>query len=131
MRPTIKYISFYDFPDSEVRRSYSLAATNKMDYIIDTLVKTGYDVEVVSASACTERGRLRWYKGKIESRPPHVKVRFFSSFRSAGKVCSLLRLIWSLLQLFVYLLRQVKKNESILVYHSLCYYNIILIAQKI
>lgn len=131
MRPTIKYISFYDFPDSEVHRSYSLAATNKMDYIIDTLVKTGYDVEVVSASACTERGRLRWYKGKIESRQPHVKVRFFSSFRSAGKVWSLLRLIWSLLQLFVYLLRQVKKNESILVYHSLCYYNIILIAQKI
>ena len=45
MRPVIKYISFYDFADSGIARNYSVAAANKMDYIIESLVRIGYDVE--------------------------------------------------------------------------------------
>ena len=60
MRPVIKYISFYDFADSGIARNYSVAAANKMDYIIESLVRIGYDVEVVSASACIESGTFRW-----------------------------------------------------------------------
>ena len=131
MRPVIKYISFYDFADSGIARNYSVAAANKMDYIIESLVKIGYDVEVVSASACIESGTFRWYKSRVEERQPHVKTRFFSSFRCRSKILILLRLIWGVLQLLSYLLFCVKKGESIWVYHSLYYYNVILLAKKI
>ncbi len=94
MRPVIKYISFYDFADSGIARNYSVAAANKMDYIIESLVRIGYDVEVVSASACIESGTFRWYKSRVEERQPHVKTRFFSSFRCRSKILVLLRLIW-------------------------------------
>ena len=67
MRPVIKYISFYDFADSGIARNYSVAAANKMDYIIESLVRIGYDVEVVSASACIESGTFRWYKSRVET----------------------------------------------------------------
>ena len=76
MRPVIKYISFYDFADSGIARNYSVAAANKMDYIIESLVRIGYDVEVVSVSACIESGTFRWYKSRVEERQPHVKTRF-------------------------------------------------------
>ena len=131
MRPVIKYISFYDFADSGIARNYSVAAANKMDYIIESLVRIGYDVEVVSASACIESGTFRWYKSRVEERQPHVKTRFFSSFRCRSKILVLLRLIWGVLQLLSYLLFCVKKGESIWVYHSLYYYNVILLAKKI
>lgn len=131
MRPVIKYISFYDFADSKIARNYSVAATNKMDYIVDTLVSVGYDVEIVSASACIEQGKFKWYRGEVDRRKAHVVTRFFSSFRSRGKVLSLLRLVWSLLQLFHYLIWSVKRGDSIWVYHSLYYYNVLLLAQKI
>ena len=109
MRPVIKYISFYDFADSGIARNYSVAAANKMDYIIESLVRIGYDVEVVSASACIESGTFRWYKSRVEERQPHVKTRFFSSFRCRSKILVLLRLIWGVLQLLSYLLFCVKK----------------------
>ena len=112
MRPVIKYISFYDFADSGIARNYSVAAANKMDYIIESLVRIGYDVEVVSASACIESGTFRWYKSRVEERQPHVKTRFFSSFRCRSKILVLLRLIWGVLQLLSYLLFCVKKGES-------------------
>ena len=131
MRPVIKYISFYDFADSGIARNCSVAAANKMDYIIESLVRIGYDVEVVSASACIESGTFRWYKSRVEERQPHVKTRFFSSFRCRSKILVLLRLIWGVLQLLSYLLFCVKKGESIWVYHSLYYYNVILLAKKI
>ena len=131
MRPVIKYISFYDFADSGIARNYSVAAANKMDYIIESLVRIGYDVEVVSVSACIESGTFRWYKSRVEERQPHVKTRFFSSFRCRSKILVLLRLIWGVLQLLSYLLFCVKKGESIWVYHSLYYYNVILLAKKI
>lgn len=130
MRPVIKYISFYDFADSGIARNYSVAAANKMDYIIESLVRIGYDVEVVSASACIESGTFRWYKSRVEERQPHVKTRFFSSFRCRSKILVLLRLIWGVLQLLSYLLFCVKKGESIWVYHSLYYYNVILLAKN-
>ena len=53
MRPVIKYISFYDFADSGIARNYSVAAANKMDYIIESLVRIGYDVEVDGKDAAT------------------------------------------------------------------------------
>ena len=130
MRPVIKYISFYDFADSGIARNYSVAAANKMDYIIESLVRIGYDVEVVSVSACIESGTFRWYKSRVEERQPHVKTRFFSSFRCRSKILVLLRLIWGVLQLLSYLLFCVKKGESIWVYHSLYYYNVILLAKN-
>ena len=52
MRPVIKYISFYDFADSGIARNYSVAAANKMDYIITVFIITqeSSDVKYLTSS---------------------------------------------------------------------------------
>ena len=45
-RRRIVYVGMYDYPDDVVNRFYSLAAINKMNYIISLLNENGYDVEI-------------------------------------------------------------------------------------
>ena len=48
----IFYLGYYDIPENKgENRKIALAATNKMAYIISTLDKLGYSVEVISPSA--------------------------------------------------------------------------------
>ena len=91
-----------------------------MDYIIESLVRIGYDVEVVSVSACIESGTFRWYKSRVEERQPHVKTRFFSSFRCRSKILVLLRLIWGGIAIIELSSFFVLKKESLYGYTILC-----------
>lgn len=50
-KKTIKYIGFYDSSEFiDEKRSISLAAVNKMDYISESIVKAGYNVQIISPS---------------------------------------------------------------------------------
>ena len=44
----IYYIGYYSDPSSNSKRKTAPAADTKMDYIISSLKKVGYDVEVLS-----------------------------------------------------------------------------------
>ena len=53
-RRRIVYVGMYDYPDDVVNRFYSLAAINKMNYIISLLNENGYDVDIYSLSNSKE-----------------------------------------------------------------------------
>lgn len=126
----IKYIGYFDFQDSNIPRNYVVAATNKMEYIAEAFNKTGYDIEMISVSASTE-SRFRFHRAETKRCNPRFSVKFFATFGGSGRLLRIVRTIWHMAALFFYLLVHTRKSDSIVVYHSLGYYNIILWAKRI
>lgn len=58
----IYYIGYYSDPSDESKRKTAPAADTKMDYIISSLKKIGYDVEVLSF--CVDDDRKSFFEKK-------------------------------------------------------------------
>lgn len=114
----IKYIGYYYPVDSKEKRNGCLAAINKMNYIAESLVKIGYNVDIISPS---------WYindEGKLTSKK-YIKIANnidliqAPSYKTKNRYTGYLKSKLSQLWLFLYLLKNTKKNEQVIVYHSL------------
>ncbi|WP_337756642.1 glycosyltransferase [Alistipes sp.] len=101
-----------------------------MEYIVSALNEIGYDVELVSASGSAEP-EFRFHGAETKIRNPRFKVHFFASFGGRNKLLRIVRNLWHSLALLCYLLFRTRRNEPVIVYHSLGYYNIILLAKRI
>ncbi|KQB99626.1 hypothetical protein [Pedobacter sp. Hv1] len=119
MNKEIKYIGFYDIPGSVYKRVAALPATNKMDYICRALYRAGFHVHLISPSwlddavhlvDTTKRITIDIQKGK--------KLTLVRSFITKYKLTRNLKIVYSLLWLFFWLVKNVQKGESILAYHS-------------
>lgn len=116
-RKEIKYIGFYDVPDSKVKRVSNLAATNKMDYICDAIIEAGFDVHLVSPSWTSENGEYKWIPKQTKELKGHKKITLCPNFVTNSKIGRNLKIVFSLLWLFVWLLKNTGKGEKILMYH--------------
>lgn len=118
MGKEIKYIGFYDLPDSLIKRVSNLAATSKIDYICEAMVEAGYQVHLISPSWTVDylenKKYIRQSTIKLNN---NNKITFGPSFVTKNKWTRNLKIIYSLLWLFIWLLRNVKRNEKILLYH--------------
>ncbi|WP_313016294.1 glycosyltransferase [Acetoanaerobium noterae] len=125
----IKYIGFYDVAQNgEENRGYSLAAITKMNYICDVLNKIGYEVLIISPSRTKNN---RFYNGKTIQINKHTSLKLFPTFPWGNKLQKAFSLVASDIMLFWYLLTQVKRNEAIMVYHSLGLRGIVRFAKKV
>jgi hypothetical protein len=123
----VRYIAFYDI--SNENRECSLAAKNKVDYICSAITKHNYLVEIISPS--WTNNAKGYYKGYTKSLTQEKKLKIFSTFGSKSKIGNMFKYIYSLLQLFLYLLFEVKKDEPVIVYHSVMLFFPIRLAQII
>ena len=113
----IKYFSYRGCTDPERRRDNSPAADTKIDYIIEVLNRCGYGVDHISRAGSSVN---KFLPGYVEQNGVNT-FRYFSSF---GKTNSPLRIFyrWFMeIQFFLWCLFNIKKGETILVYHSLGY----------
>ena len=129
MKDKINYIGYYDVNNnlSECRQ-YALAATNKMNYICNSLNKIGYKVLIVSPSITKKN---RFYKGKTVQISDDTSLKLFPTFPWGNKLQKAFSLIASDIMLFWYLISNIKSDENIIVYHSLGLRNVIRYAKKI
>jgi len=128
----IKYIGFYDVPNQEYNRASALPATNKMDYICDALNRAGFAVHLVSPSWFDETAILaKFHKTETVVLHKNKKLTLVSSFGTTNKWTRNFKVIYSLLWLFFWILRNIRRNEKILVYHSPWLALPILLAKKI
>jgi len=119
MEKEIKYIGFYDTPNSEYKRVCSVPAVNKMDYICDAINRAGYKVHIISPSWFTNVVNSLKYKGTTTVQlNENKKVTFAPSFGTSIKGLSYVKIMLSLSWLFFWLVFNVKRNEKILVYHA-------------
>lgn len=126
----IKYVAFFDFQDSQVQRNFVTSACNKIESICQILIGKGYSVEIISPSAVIE-DKFKIYKGEVVKRNSNLKLKKFFSWGGKSKILNTFKIIWHLVSLFFYLLLKTKKEDKIIVYHSLGYYNIILWAKRL
>jgi hypothetical protein len=99
-----------------------------MDYICKVLNKIGYKVLIVSPSKTSKKN---FFKGKLIKINNDITLKLFHTFPWGNKFQKAFSLIAGNFMLFWYLLFNVKRNETILVYHSLGLNNTVRYAKKI
>ncbi len=129
VKNTIKYFGYYDSQLNEQEdRSFSPAAKNKMDYICHVLNRCGYDVCIVSPCITRKSQVLLGKKLKLDEQN---SLRLFMTLGRGSRLRHALDYLLHYLLLFIYVMRHVKKDELILVYHSLGFRNLINFAKRI
>ncbi len=110
----MKYIGFYSTENNN--RPSSLAATNKMNYIAKALGEVGYSSEIIVAGM--EAPTAQAFKNERISKT--TTAYFFKSYvRSSNKLIRIYNVLKSRFILFFYCLKNIKKDEQVIVYHSL------------
>ena len=116
-RKTIKYIGFYDTAVSQTNRVCNLAATNKMNYIANTLVEAGYEVQFISPSWMGDQTKVSFEMQKTVNIGKHKYVTYCPSWKTRSKFMRNTKILSALIWLFIYLLLTTKKNEKVIAYH--------------
>ncbi len=121
----MKYFGYYDISNSE-GRNYCLAATNKMDYICKAIIANGDTVEIVSASIYSNKGK---FKGGKYPLPNGATLKKFSAKQRKNIFQKIFSTIYNFFAIFFYLLFHTKKDEKVIVYHSLGYMRSVALAK--
>jgi len=113
----IKYFSYYGCNDSTCKRDNSPAADSKIDYIISVLNRCGYAVDHISnaPSACNHFIPGYVVKSGINT------LRYFASFGKGNLFLNKWNNIFMRIQFLFWCFFNIKKNEQVIVYHSLGY----------
>lgn len=115
LKKKIYYLSYYDINNGD--RIHALSCVNKMNYIIDILVKMGYVVEIISASYTQKKEAV---KGEYKEIKKNV---YLKTFYSSGYGHGIKRIFQRLIikkQLKAYI-KKLDSLSPIIVYHSLGY----------
>ena len=124
----VYYLGYYDtIENKEEKRNYVLSASNKMSYIIEALENAGYDVEVISAS---HTGNNRFYRGKLVSIGKNSKLRLFDTTPWGNKICRVISILSMRYQYYKYILNNLTANDTLIVYHSVDYADLIAKAKQ-
>lgn len=113
----IKYVAFYsDTKDIKQNRQAVLAATNKINYICSALIRNGYQVQIISPGWTNNQSGF--YSGNKVKLSENITLHNFFTFSSRIKFIRMFKYLLAPVQLFLYLLKNTKKEEPVLVYHS-------------
>lgn len=114
----MKYISFFSTEsDQDLCLSTSPAGINKSTYVAKLLHETGHSVEIISP-AWSKCGRWKYWKAFDKTLDDGIVVHQLATFGTPVRWLIPLQWVYSLVQLFFYLLFHVRTMETILVYHS-------------
>lgn len=125
----MKYIGYYSLPEVQPQRVVPLAGRNKMTYTANLLAEICGHVDIYSP-AITAHGAESSPRGNLEVND-HITLHLFRTIRNNTHFKARVNNVLALFQLFVTLLFKTKKDEPILVYHSLAYSKLILFAKRI
>jgi len=124
----IKYlVHYYDDKAPYKIRNYSPAAKNKADYIISALNRIGISVDVISP-ALTKDGSED--KGGIYTFGDNT-IKFFSCINKKNFFFKVISFIKRKTDLLFYLFDNIKKDDIVLVYHSLYFLKEVTLIKKI
>ena len=114
---TIYYVAYYDvgmYPHEN--RKAGTSNLTKSEYTISSLVSAGYYVEVISpAPTSNSKGRYGKHRDQIADK---VNLNLFATVGASSRIGKKISLFYSLLQVFIYLIRYVGKNDTVILYHS-------------
>ena len=122
----IYYIGHYSDPSGSSKRKTAPAADTKMDYIISSLKKVGYDVEVLSFCVDDDRKSVFEKKSGYEIEKNGTHVVFFTNYTSKFRILRVIGRAFSWIKIRKYLCKKCLGNESkVVIYHSLALLKVI------
>lgn len=126
----IYYLGYYDCECIDDEKRYaSPPAINKMSYMISALAEATIEETIVVSPSETE---LRKYvKGSLHDLNENISLKTFDSFQSRWKIIRGFGYFWTKIQLFRFLKKNVKSEDTIIVYHSLILMRIVKKIKKI
>lgn len=125
----VYYLGYYDTEENKSEnRNHVLAASNKMTYIVSALEKCGYCVNLISASQTKNKQK---YKGKTVPIGNQSELILFKTLPWGNKIRRVCSRLYSRLQLFRYILKNVNRDDTLIVYHSLAYAPLLSFLKKI
>lgn len=125
----IKYICYYNSSHNKFPREGVPSATTKIDYIINVLNRLGYVVDIISKSGISSNKLMLDLGGSVQ-----IGENVVHQFISLGCIKNPLRILsrWlNTIHFFLWLLVHTKRNEQIIVYHSLGYCKMLHLLRKI
>lgn len=114
----MKYIGFFNLAEMSGRNlDVAVSAQTKMEYIVQTLCQIEDKVQVISpAWTLNESGYYKQEESMYNEKTSVISLPCFGSKNRLLKKCKIIFAQWMLL---VYMLKNIKREEKILVYHSL------------
>lgn len=110
------YLAHYDLPNRDIPRYRSAPGCAKIDYISKTIAELGYDIELLSASNTLGDG----CSAEEISVSPNFIISFLKGFRrKKNKLSRICSTVLFNINLLFNCLKMVKKNDTLIVYHSL------------
>lgn len=125
----IFYIGFYN-PKDKINNDRELfpAAQTKMYSIIEMLEELNYKIHLISMNSTIGKNNE---KSVFMSITDKVDLKFFYAFSKRNKLYQILNFVYLRMQFFFYILFHVKKDDNVIVYHSLIYLRLIKYLKKI
>ena len=111
----IYYVSYYTEKNSA---GAFVAANDKIDYIIEKLIRCGYETEIVSAFGEKSDKRI---KAERKTLPVGAVLQTFDVLPYRGIIGRFVRLAKTRRELKKYILGNAKQGDIVLIYHSLGY----------
>lgn len=125
---TIKCLMHYDVPDlSHQNRHYHLAAATKAEYIFDTFARLGFQVDILSASLSKEGA----VSPKTIRLAENITLRLLRSGGRGNTLKNKLSTAVFKARYFLKCLRFIKSGDTVWVYHSLAFINVLNFLKKI
>lgn len=116
----VYYLGYYGDPSPLANRKATPAADTKMDYIIESMKKIGYDVEVLSFCADEDRKVFLKKKNGYKIVKNNISVVFFDNYTSKYRILRVIGRWLSWLKIKKYLEMHCINNDChIMIYHSL------------
>lgn len=126
----IYYIGYYDCEQiSQDERHVSLAAANKMNYLLTALEQTGE--EVIELVSVAETKKHTWVGGCKRHLSGHITMKTFPSISSRFKLIRALGHLMTRASFLLYLLTHITSTDQMIVYHSLQYMKMISLVHKV
>lgn len=127
MKRTVHYICFGVDERTSGRLAFFPSAQPKIQYIINVLKEKDYFVNVVSTCSIQDKGIFKAKQYELDN---HEKRIYFSSFKTSLKYLDKISTLLSFVQLIKYILFSVKKDDVIIIYHSIYYYRPMKLVKK-
>ena len=124
----IRYFSYYGCSDPLRQRDNSPAADSKIDYIISAVNRCGYAVDLIS---CANSATGHFLHGYIEKKSNGNTLRYFSRLGNRSRMARAVNHFFMKFQFLLWGLFNLRRNEEVLVYHSLGYAGVFLILFKL
>lgn len=118
----IYYVAYYNPIQEMGKRVANYAGEDKIDYICEKLNQIGESVTILSNTKSISK---KWAKKTVYKETKEKRIVMFASLPRCNVILHAVDVLYGYIQLATYILFHVKKNDTVLVYHSLGYRDVI------